>query len=268
MSTVKKRIILKKLNEFKTIWHPESTLVFKSQKERLVIGRYVDGELIQLDDTAIDLCEEFNFFPDESLLETCSGENTPENISDNETDLFTKTEDQESVEDSNSGEVDDNEPNEGNLELADNVEVEETKVQETEVQETEVQETEVQETEVQETEVQETEVQETKVEETKVEDNELEEKVVPKCSTQECIPVIEMCSDLLSIITKKEIDLRNFLIGIQSNLDNERSTSINLSLTLAQTQKQLSKTLEDLNSLQEKYDVITKKLEHVKSIFG
>lgn len=68
----KRKIRLKTLKELKTIWHPESTLVYKSKKERVVIGRYVDGELISLDEEALDLCEEWNMKPDESLLETQS----------------------------------------------------------------------------------------------------------------------------------------------------------------------------------------------------
>ena len=64
----KRKIILKKLAALNTIWHPESTLVFKSQKDRLVIGRYVDDEVIPLDDEALTLCEEWKFVPDESLI--------------------------------------------------------------------------------------------------------------------------------------------------------------------------------------------------------
>jgi outer membrane biosynthesis protein TonB len=68
-TTTKRKITLKKLKPLNTIWHPESTLVFKSQKERLVIGRYVDEELVPLDETALELCEEWKFKHDESLVE-------------------------------------------------------------------------------------------------------------------------------------------------------------------------------------------------------
>ena len=70
MSDNKRKIIMKKLNAFNTIWHPETTLVFKSQKERLVIGRYVDGDIISLDDDAIELSAEWNFQVDQSLIDT------------------------------------------------------------------------------------------------------------------------------------------------------------------------------------------------------
>ena len=68
MSTVKRKIILKKLSALNTVWHPESGLVFKSQKERLVIGSYIDNKLVDLDEDSLALCEEWNFKPDESLL--------------------------------------------------------------------------------------------------------------------------------------------------------------------------------------------------------
>jgi len=69
MSSSSKKIVLKKLNSHNTIWHPESTLVFKSQKDKLVIGRYVNDEIIPLDDEALKLCEVWKFKADESLFE-------------------------------------------------------------------------------------------------------------------------------------------------------------------------------------------------------
>lgn len=63
------KIILKKLKEYDTMWHPDSTLVFKSSTEKLVIGRYVDNELISLDEKALELCERFKFKYDSSLIE-------------------------------------------------------------------------------------------------------------------------------------------------------------------------------------------------------
>ena len=64
-----RKLVLKKLSAYNTIWHPESTLVFKSQKERLVIGRLENDTLIELDDNCLELCEEWKFNPDTSLLE-------------------------------------------------------------------------------------------------------------------------------------------------------------------------------------------------------
>ena len=68
----KKKIVLKSLKSHKTIWHPESTLVYKSRKERIVIGRYINGELIPLDEEALALCEQWSMKPDESLIEDAS----------------------------------------------------------------------------------------------------------------------------------------------------------------------------------------------------
>ena len=81
MSDSSKKIVLKKLTAHNTIWHPESTLVFKSQKDRLVIGRYVDDEVIPLDDIAINLCETWKFKPDDSLFEG-EDENSAEESND------------------------------------------------------------------------------------------------------------------------------------------------------------------------------------------
>lgn len=82
MSTRSKRkIVLKNLKKYKTIWHPESTLVYKSRKERLVIGRYVDGQLIPLDEDALELCDEWNMKPDESLIEDDDGQESEDRSS-------------------------------------------------------------------------------------------------------------------------------------------------------------------------------------------
>ena len=69
MSTPKTKITLKKNKEINKIWHQESTLVFKSAEEKVVIGRYTDDELIPLDSEALSLCEEWGFKYDKSLVE-------------------------------------------------------------------------------------------------------------------------------------------------------------------------------------------------------
>ena len=78
----KRKIILKNLKEHNTIWHPQSTLVYKSKKERVVIGRFVDGNLIPLDDIAIELCDEWRMKPDESLIENDDEESTHDSKDD------------------------------------------------------------------------------------------------------------------------------------------------------------------------------------------
>ena len=76
MSETAPKIMLKKLKELNTIWHPDSTLVFKSKDEKFVIGRWVDSTFIDLDDTAIELCETWKFKIDESLIEQPTEEET------------------------------------------------------------------------------------------------------------------------------------------------------------------------------------------------
>lgn len=97
MSEAKRKIVLKKLAAHKTIWHPETTLVFKSQKERLVIGRLEEGELIALDDQCVSLAEEWSFNIDETLIqEESDGDNQEE--SDREEDAEESDKEEEAEE--------------------------------------------------------------------------------------------------------------------------------------------------------------------------
>ena len=99
MSASSKKIVLKKLNSHNTIWHPESTLVFKSQKDRLVIGRYVDDQMIPLDDVALNLCETWNFKPDETLIDDEYNEKVaPEEATDEEPTDEEPTEKEDTIE--------------------------------------------------------------------------------------------------------------------------------------------------------------------------
>ena len=75
------KLFLKRLSAYNTIWHPESTLVFKSHKERLVIGRLQNNEIVKLDNKSLELCDKWDFKPDESLLSTES-ENSDEEVED------------------------------------------------------------------------------------------------------------------------------------------------------------------------------------------
>ena len=84
--TAPTKIMLKKLKELNTIWHPDSTLVFKSKDEKFVIGRWVDSTFIDLDDTAIELCETWKFKIDESLIEQPTEEETVVDEANDEVD--------------------------------------------------------------------------------------------------------------------------------------------------------------------------------------
>ena len=68
-STTGNKIMLKKLKEMNTIWHPESTLVFKSKEEQLVIGRWVDTAFVELDEVCLELSDTWKFKIDDSLIE-------------------------------------------------------------------------------------------------------------------------------------------------------------------------------------------------------
>ena len=84
--SAKPKLVLKKLKSMGTIWHPDSTLVFKSQQDRKVIGRLVDTTFINLDDECIILAEQWEFKIDESLLadESSEKDSTHEDNDDEE----------------------------------------------------------------------------------------------------------------------------------------------------------------------------------------
>jgi hypothetical protein len=69
MNQLKGKIALKKNNIINKIWHPESTLVFKSATEKLVIGRFCDNEFISIDEKTLDLCVQWKFKYDTSLVD-------------------------------------------------------------------------------------------------------------------------------------------------------------------------------------------------------
>ena len=81
MSAAKQKIVLKTLKSHNTIWHPDSGLVFKSQKERLVIGRLENDEIVA-DEHVIELNNDYNFTLDSSVFST--EEEESDNISTNE----------------------------------------------------------------------------------------------------------------------------------------------------------------------------------------
>ena len=97
----RKKIILKTLKSHKTIWHPESTLVYKSRKERIVIGRFVDGEIIPLDSDAVELCKEWGdkFPPDESLITDDNTEQEGEQEDEQESEQESDNTEQEGQDD-------------------------------------------------------------------------------------------------------------------------------------------------------------------------
>ena len=47
-------------------WHQDSRLVFISPNEKIVIARYIDGDLQKLGDKEIELCKKYRFNFDEN----------------------------------------------------------------------------------------------------------------------------------------------------------------------------------------------------------
>jgi len=86
MSKQEKKIVLKKLKELDVIWHPETTLVFRSVTDKVVTGRIYNGSVIPLDDEAIELCAEWKFKYDQDLLENGNEDTDSDNDNDKETD--------------------------------------------------------------------------------------------------------------------------------------------------------------------------------------
>lgn len=69
MSSKSKKIVYKRNKKLGKIYHPDSGLVVKSAKEKIVIGRIDGNKFVPLDDTALDLCDEWNLKYDESLID-------------------------------------------------------------------------------------------------------------------------------------------------------------------------------------------------------
>tara|TARA_Y100000389_G_scaffold85563_1_gene82298 strand:+ start:623 stop:1747 length:1125 start_codon:yes stop_codon:yes gene_type:complete len=53
--------VLRKHKEIGKLWHPESGLVFKSPRERFVIGKCVENKLVSLQKSDLDICKQWGF---------------------------------------------------------------------------------------------------------------------------------------------------------------------------------------------------------------
>lgn len=87
----KKKVVLKrnkKLQELKpgSLWHPETGLVLESNANRSVIGKYVedDNEFTDLNEDMIEVCEQYGFKYDESLLQGTAEETAEETVEEEE----------------------------------------------------------------------------------------------------------------------------------------------------------------------------------------
>lgn len=59
----------KRNKKLDVIFHVDTGLVIKGDKDKTVINRIVDGKIIDLDDDALDLCDEFGLTPDPALFD-------------------------------------------------------------------------------------------------------------------------------------------------------------------------------------------------------
>ena len=57
----KKVLTIKKIPHLNTVWHEESGLVFKSPKELVIIGTYVDRKIVPLTEEDITKCDKYKF---------------------------------------------------------------------------------------------------------------------------------------------------------------------------------------------------------------
>ena len=122
MSSDKNKIVLKKIKDSTHILHPDSKLVLQSSKERIVIGRYVDNEIIPLNDESIELCDKWNFKYDKTFLKSDDIEDTEE------AEAEAEAEDNEEEE----GEGEEGGDDEGGEEEGEETPVEDTKVNKSE----------------------------------------------------------------------------------------------------------------------------------------
>jgi hypothetical protein len=123
--TQQKKVVLKKNKEIGKIWHEDSRLVFKSDTEKLVIGRYENSVFIPFDKECLIRCSTWKFKYDEDIpIEHLEGdeENEENEEEEEEEDDQVEEEDEgeggeeEEVRDDDEEEEHTNEDNEGDEE--------------------------------------------------------------------------------------------------------------------------------------------------------
>jgi hypothetical protein len=76
------KLTLTKIKNSTHILHKDSGLVLRSQKEKVVIGKFKNGEIIPLNRDDIGVCEKWNFKYDEELIEDLETEGEDEGDDD------------------------------------------------------------------------------------------------------------------------------------------------------------------------------------------
>lgn len=98
MSSNKPRIVLKKHKTLDKIWHPESTLIFKSEQDKLVIGRYHNDTFISLDEKGVELCIKWKFKYDTTLITKKKNINSSEDEQDEEAEDSSELNEEDEIE--------------------------------------------------------------------------------------------------------------------------------------------------------------------------
>ena len=121
------KITLKKIKGSDNILHPDSGLVFRSQKDKVVIGKYEDGEILTLDNSMVELCEKWNFKYDQDLLVEEDENEENEEIEETEEGAEEEGEDQQNEEETADVEENQDETQEESQETNDDENEEEVK---------------------------------------------------------------------------------------------------------------------------------------------
>ena len=241
MSTVAKprgRVILKKNKNINRIWHPDSTLVFKSATEKVVIGRYDGKEIISLDDESLELCTKWNFKYDTTLIENVEEVTASEEEGDEQSDE--SKEEREDEED----------------QQKDKEEEEQEQEHEEEEQEQEQEDDEEDDEEEEEEEEKEKQQEEEEEEE---EEEDKEEKIVRKVTnTFNLDESDKIFNDHMSNTTLFFDKIKDLLNETSSNLNN----SLNINETLSQ---ELNNNKDTLKTVQKELEDTKKELEDTKT---
>ena len=250
MSTVAKprgRVILKKNKNINRIWHPDSTLVFKSATEKVVIGRYDGKEIISLDDESLELCTKWNFKYDTTLIE---------NVEE-----VTASEEEEGEGDEQSDESKEEREDEEDQQKDKEEEEQEQEHEEEEEQEQEHEDDEEQEQEQEQEDDEEDDEEEEEEEEKEKqqEEEDKEEKIVRKVTnTFNLDESDKIFNDHMSNTTLFFDKIKDLLNETSSNLNN----SLNINETLSQ---ELNNNKDTLKTVQKELEDTKKELEDTKT---
>jgi hypothetical protein len=233
MSTNKSKIVLKMLKELGTLWHSQSTLVFKSPTEKKVTGRFENGEFIELDDTALELIEEWGFKVDQETFDRLYKDNGSAGDENGSAGEDKEGEDKKVDSEDDVDDIVQNKP----LEVEDQIRIEKV---DTEVVKPEV-----------------------------VKPISKEKVVIKGSANAEVKSKIDVKTILSSFYEKfVETGLSELVISHQAEVDCLESRLAKTEEELDNTKEELAQKQNDFKELSEKYDAIKKKFDTMKSIFS